>query len=98
MYNDIHENVALGSNTVYLDIPREEFELAYGSVSRANAQDLVSNYFHQKGKDGIPEVTDTAIDRNTNRVRVVVHVEHGGNKKIHEYIVPDSLNINRDNQ
>lgn len=95
MYDDVFENVTDNSDIVFLDMKKEDFMSKYDSVGKDSAQDLVNNYFKVKSKDGIPEVTDVAVDSNGGRVRIVVHVNYDRDEKLYAYTVPDSLNIDR---
>lgn len=95
MFESIFETVVMGSNTVFLDIPENEYFLSYDDLDRASVEELVKNYFLMKGRDGIPIVKDLEYDINTHRVKITVDVQQQRDYKLESYEVPDSLNIQR---
>ena len=95
MFNDIFDTIIKGSNTMFLDIPEDEYYLSYNDLSYENAQGLVDSYFLTKGKDGIPKVIDTNIDPVTHRVKITLEVEMDREHKLEEYTTPDIFNMTR---
>lgn len=91
MYSSIYETVINGSNTVFLNIPEEEYFLSYENLSRENVQDLVDNYFKFTGRDGVPLVADIDVDKVINRIKVTVDVEYERHKKIEPASTPHYL-------
>lgn len=95
MFESIFETVVMGSNTVFLDIPENEYFLSYDDLDRASVEELVKNYFLMNGKDGIPIVKDLEYDLNTHRVKITVDLQHERDYKLEAYQVPDTLNVQR---
>jgi hypothetical protein len=95
MLDNIFETVNLGSNTVFLDLQKEEFLFMYDNLDRDSAQNLVDNYFKEKGRDGIPYVREISLDSYTDTVKITVEVNHNRNFKLENYQIPDALNVKR---
>lgn len=95
MFDNIFETVVKGSNTVFLDIPEDDYFFRYESLSEDSAQELVSDYFITRARDGIPHVKDVTFDGLTHRVRVTVAVDHKRENKLDQYQIPDFLNATR---
>lgn len=95
MYDSIFETVVRGSNTVFLDIPEDDYFLSYDDISRDSAQEIAEDYFKFKGRDGTPHVRDISYDVSTNRVKIEVAVDYHRKYKLEPYTVPDMLNLNR---
>lgn len=71
---NVFETIIMGSNTVFLDIPEEEYLLKYTSLSLDSAQNLADYYFKYRGRDVMPEVKDIDLDSDTHRVKITVEV------------------------
>ena len=95
VYENIFETVVKGSNTIFLDIPEEDYFFSYDTISPKSAQELTDNYFKTKAKDGIPRVKDIDFDASIHRVKILLEVEYNRAHKLEAYTVPDSLNVNR---
>lgn len=95
MLDNVFETVVWGSNTVFLDLPKEEFLFVYDNLDRDSAQNLVDNYFREKGRDGIPYVKEISLDNYTGKIKITVEVNHDRNFKLEDYKVPDILNETR---
>jgi hypothetical protein len=91
MYNSIYETVIKGSNTVFLDLPEEEYFLSYNNLSRENVQDLVKSYFDFRGRDGVPLVGDINVDPITHKIRITVDVKYDSGCKIEPMTTPHHL-------
>ncbi|MDF2502864.1 MULTISPECIES: hypothetical protein [Clostridium] len=92
MMEDIFETVKEGSNTIFLDIPKEDFLFKYNDLNRGSAQNLVDNYFKEKGRDGIPQVKEISCDDHKGTMKITVDVNYNRDFKLEEYKIPDSLN------
>jgi hypothetical protein len=91
MYNNIYETVIKGSNTVFLDLPEDEYFLAYDNLSRENVQELVRNYFNFRGRDGIPLVADINVDAVTHRIKITVDMNYDRDTKLELINTPHHL-------
>ena len=98
MFDSIFETVIKGSNTIFLDLPEVDYNLSYESVSIESAQDLIENYFKNRGKDGLPEVKDVNLNLFTHNIEITAVVNQNIENNLKPYEVPDSLNINRKNE
>ncbi|AGK97059.1 hypothetical protein [Clostridium pasteurianum] len=92
MMEDIFETVKEGSNVVYLDMPKKDFLFKYNNFNRDSAQNLVDNYFKEKGRDGIPKVEEISLDDSRGIMKITVAVNYERDFKLEEYKIPDSLN------
>lgn len=92
MMEDIFETVSEDSNTVYLDMPKKDFLFKYNNLNRDSAQNLVDNYFKEKGREGIPQVKEISLDDSRGVMKITVAVNYHRNFKLEEYKIPDSLN------
>ena len=92
MMEDIFETVKEGSNTVYLSMPKKNFLFKYNNLNRDSAQNLVDNFFVEKGRDGIPKVKEISCDNYSRIMKITVDVDYNRNFKLEEYKTPDSLN------
>lgn len=90
MLDSIFETVIRGSNTVFLDIPEDDYFLSYNNISKEAAEDLTKFYFEYRGKDGTPEVQDIVYDPTLHRVKVTVKVDYDKNR-LNEYKTPDLI-------
>ena len=95
MFDNIFETVVKGSNTVFLDIPEDDYFFRYESLREDAAQELVNDYFIARSRDGIPHVTDISFDALTHRVKIMVEVDHKREHKLDQYQIPDFLNTTR---
>jgi hypothetical protein len=96
MYSSIYETVVRGSNTVFLNIPEDEYFLSYENLNRENVQDLVENYFKFRGRDGAPLVADINVDSITNRIKVTIDVDYETETKIEPASTPNYLSAWRE--
>lgn len=95
MYDNVFETVIYGSNTVFLDIPKEQFLFMYSNLNRDSAQNLVDNYFKEKGRDGIPYLKEISEDNYTGLLKLTVEVNQERDFKLEGYKIPDALNEKR---
>jgi hypothetical protein len=99
MLENIMETTIVGSNTVYLNIPEEDYFLSYETVTREAANEITNMYFLMRAREGRPEVKDIVFDEPSHRVRITLAVDLEDNKytDLEGYSVPDTLNITRNN-
>jgi len=99
MIENIMETTIVGSKTVYLNIPEEDYFLTYETVTREAANEITQNYFLMRGREGRPEVKDVEYDEPSHRVKITLEVDLKDNQYsgLKGYAVPDSLNITRNN-
>lgn len=95
MFESILETVSEGSNTIFLDIPEKDYFFSYNTISETSAQELTDNYFKTKAKDGIPHVKEINFDSSTHKVKILLEIDYNRQHKLENYIIPDTLNINR---
>jgi len=76
MIENVFETIIMGSNTVFLDIPEEEYLLKYASLSLDSAQNLADYYFKYRGRNVMPKVKDIDLDSDTHRVKITVEVKY----------------------
>lgn len=88
MLQNIFETVVRGSNTIFLNIPAEDYFFAYKDINKTSAEDVVSNYFIMKSKDGIPQVKAIEHLPEIHMVKVTVDIEMDRDYKIQPYEVP----------
>lgn len=98
MINNIVETDIIGTNTVYLNIPEEDYFLSYDSITRNNAEELTNTYFLLRGREGIPEVRNVEFDEPSHRVKITLEVMPVDDSLKSGYIIPDTLNITRNNE
>ncbi|ERI90257.1 hypothetical protein JK636_05390 [Clostridium sp. YIM B02515] len=100
MIENIMETTVMGSNIVFLNIPEEDYFLSYDSVTREAAQEITSNYFLMRAREGVPKVKDIQFDEPSHRVKITLEVDLEDNNYsgLKGYKVPDSLNITRNNE
>lgn len=94
MFDNIFETVCEGSNIIFLDIPEQDY-FCYNTISEKSAQELTDNYFKTKAKDGIPHVKEITFDSSTHKVKILLEVDYNRQHKLENYIIPDTLNVNR---
>lgn len=98
MINNIFETTVVGSNTVYLNIPEEDYFLSYDSITRSAAEEITKTYFLLRSRDGIAEVRDIEFDEPSHRVKITLEVKENTGFSRPGYTVPDSLNATRNNE
>lgn len=82
MLENIFETVIRGSNTIFLNVPENDYFLNYKDIDIESAEEITGNYFDIKGKDGIPHVKNVDFDSSTHKVKITVDVEKDKSKKI----------------
>ena len=95
MLENIFETVVVGSNTVFLNIPEDDYFLSYNDISSGAAEEITETYFSMRGRDGVPKVIDIAADHASHTVKITLDVNYNEDSDIPPYRVPDSLNIFR---
>ncbi|KAJ53842.1 hypothetical protein BD780_002808 [Clostridium tetanomorphum] len=74
MVESVFETIIMGSNTIFLDIPEEQYLLKYTSLSLDSAQNLADYYFKYRGRDVMPEVKDIDLNSDIHRVKITVEL------------------------
>lgn len=82
MFENVFETVIRGSNTIFLNIPENDYFLNYKDIDIESAEEITGNYFDVKGKDGIPHVKNVDFDSSTHKVKIAVDVEKDRSKMI----------------
>lgn len=95
LFEDIFETVIKGSNTIFLDVNEADYYLSYNTINRNAAEEITNNYFRLKQKDGVPEIVDITEDKFTHTIKITIQVDSLSDSKLKPYIVPDSLNVTR---
>jgi len=98
MINNVFETSVIGSNIVYLNIPKEDYFLSYDSITRKAAEEITNTYFLLRSRDGIPEVLDIELNEPSHRVKITLEVKEAEDNNRPLYKVPDSINITRNNE
>lgn len=95
LFDNIFETVIKGSNTIFLDVNESDYYLSYENINKKAAEEITNNYFRLKQKDGVPEVLDISEDKFTHTIKITVEVDSQSDSKLKPYMVPDSLNVTR---
>ena len=95
MLENIFETIVVGSNTVFLNIPQDDYFLSYPDISNGAAEEITETYFRMRGRDGIPKVVDVGADHATHMIKITLEVTENREGHVDGYKVPDSLNIFR---
>lgn len=91
MFNNIVETMIQGSNTIHIDINKEEFFFSYDKLNNTTAMDFIKNYFELKCRDGIPKIKNLELNTNNDRVRIIIYVDYTVNSNRTGYTVPDLI-------
>ncbi len=75
MFEDVFETVIKGSNTVYLNIPEDEYFINYDEINNTAALEIANNYFYSKGRNVIPSVEDIDYDESIHNININVKVQ-----------------------
>lgn len=75
MFKDVFETVIMGSTTVYLNIPDDEYFINYGEINNTAAEEIANNYFYLKGRNVIPLVEDIDYDASIHNIKINVKVQ-----------------------
>ncbi|WP_315116893.1 hypothetical protein [uncultured Clostridium sp.] len=75
MFENIFETIVIGSDTVFLDLPKEEYVSKYNTLSLDSAQSLAEKYFENRGEKVIPEVRDFYVNEDIHRVKITVQLK-----------------------
>ncbi|AAK79241.1 hypothetical protein BJV85_002727 [Clostridium acetobutylicum] len=90
MFDSVYETfISKDDNRVCLDIPKNDFLFSYEDITKDTAKDFVNNYFREKGREGIPNVTDVSIESDV--IRLYIKIDYSESQK--PMNVPDSLNM-----
>lgn len=81
MVEDVFETIVKGSNTIFLNVPENDYFYSYNSISKKHAQDLTEHYFKEKDKEGVPKVKNIDLDSNTHRVNIAVEIQREMGKR-----------------
>ncbi|NFD90929.1 hypothetical protein FCV35_11815 [Clostridium botulinum] len=71
MSYNIFETVIKGSNTVFLDIPSEQYFLYYDRLDKKSADNIVKDYFINKRNKKDAEVMNIEYNEYTKSVQIV---------------------------
>ncbi|MGO5065881.1 hypothetical protein FDF31_10635 [Clostridium sporogenes] len=71
MSYNIFETVIKGSNTVFLDIPSEEYFSYYDRLNKKSADNIVKDYFINKGSKKDAEVMDVGYNEYTKSIQIL---------------------------
>lgn len=95
MFDNVYETILKGSDTIFLQVPEEEYNFSYDHISIRNSQDFANNYFTVKSKDGMPYVENVYLNESTQMVTMAVKVNYNVPDKRYNYEIPDTIpNIN----
>ncbi len=75
MSYNIFETVVKGSNTVFLDIPSEEYFLYYDRLNKKSADNIVKDYFINKGSKKDAEVMDVGYNEYTKSIQILAKLQ-----------------------
>lgn len=78
MLENIFETKVIGSNTIFLDIPEQEYFISYNNLSERAAQEITYNYFKIRNKTGIPHVKRIHAIPNIHNVEIIIEIEKDG--------------------
>ena len=76
MFDGIFETIVKGSNTVFLDLPEEEYISKYKTISMDSAQNLAEKYFKYRGKKVVPQVQDLHLSEDIHRIKITVELKN----------------------
>lgn len=91
MFDNVYETILKGSETIFLQVPEEQFNFSYDHISIRNSQDFANNYFTVKSKDGIPNVENVYLNESTHMVTMAVKVDYNVSQKRYNYEIPDTI-------
>ena len=95
LFENIFETVVKGSNTIFLDVNDSDYYLSYENINKKAAEEITNNYFRLKQKAGVPEIIDISDDKFAHTIKITVEVDSQSDSKLKPYIIPDSLNVTR---
>jgi hypothetical protein len=98
MIENMVETDIIGTNTVYLSIPEEDYFLSYESVTVDAAEEITRNFFLMRGREGRQTVKDISFDEPLHRVKITLEVEQDYETDKMGYAVPTHLDITRNNE
>lgn len=75
MFEGIFETIVMGSDTVFLDLPQEEYISKYNTLDFDTAQNLAEKYFESKGEKVVPEVQDFFVNEDIHRIKITVQLK-----------------------
>ncbi|MCR1933867.1 hypothetical protein ACQX0N_10255 [Clostridium tepidum] len=75
MSYNIFETVVKGSNTVFLDIPSEEYFSYYDRLNKKSANNIVKDYFINKGSKKDAEVMDVGYNEHTKSIQILAKLQ-----------------------
>lgn len=76
MSYNIFETVVKGSNTVFLDVPSEEYFSYYNKLDKKAASNIVKDYFLNKGKGKETQVMDIEYNDYTKSIQITAKVKN----------------------
>lgn len=91
MLQNVFETVIKGSNTIYLNVPENEYFISCSNVSKESAEGIVRNYFQMKGKAGVPHVKEIEHDSSIHKVEITVEVQRDREGKRHRNYAADAI-------
>ncbi|MDS1004047.1 hypothetical protein ACFLKB_17100 [Clostridium sp. FAM 1755] len=75
MSYNIFETVVKGSNTVFLDIPSEEYFSYYDRLNKKSADNIVNDYLINKGSKKDAEVMDVGYNEYTKSIQILAKLK-----------------------
>lgn len=82
MYDNIFETVLMGSNTIYLNLPEQDYFFCYDGITDKAAQNLAQDYFKFKHKQGFPNVQNVFFNSDQHMVQITVSVAYDSEKNV----------------
>ncbi|EJO5347221.1 hypothetical protein NRP93_001295 [Clostridium botulinum] len=75
MSYNIFETIVKGSNTVFLDIPSQQYFSYYDTLDKKSADNIVKDYFINKGNKKNAKVMDVEYNDYTKSVQIVAKLQ-----------------------
>lgn len=76
MLRNLSETRIWGSNTIFLNVPENEFFYAYNGLTEEAAKEITKGFFHATGKRGTPSVKDISFDSSIHNIKITVEVDN----------------------
>ncbi|WP_251861849.1 hypothetical protein [Clostridium sp. Marseille-Q2269] len=75
MSYNIFETVVKGSNTVFLDIPSEQYFSCYDKLDKKSADNIVRDYFISKGNKKDAEAMNIKYNDYTKSIQILAKLQ-----------------------
>jgi hypothetical protein len=98
MIENIIERTMPGTNTVYLNIPEEDFFLSYETVTMDAAKEIAQTYFLYRTRDGFFDVKNIDFYEPHHRVTITLEVRENEGEPRPGFAFPSHLNTVRNNE